>query len=114
MLFRSESESNVRVVDIRSPGAFRRGHIPGSENVPFEELTDRIEAIADAKRVVTVCPKGEASVQAARLIGSFEGFAGRVDSLEPGIDGWPYELEGEGDHGSGSRGRGDDGEEAPF
>ena len=104
-----ESESGVRVVDIRSPGAFRRGHIPGSENVPFEELTDRIEAIADAKRVVTVCPKGEASVQAARLIGSFEGFAGRVDSLEPGIDGWPYELEGEG-----TEEPADEGPEAPF
>ena len=39
-----ESESNVRIVDIRSPGAFRRGHIPGSENVPFEELTDRRKA----------------------------------------------------------------------
>jgi len=109
-----DGDADVRVVDIRSPGAFRRGHIPGSENVPFEELTDRIESVADADRVVTVCPKGEASVQAARLIGSFEGFAGRVDSLEPGIDGWPYELEGESDHGSGSRGRGDEGPEAPF
>ena len=109
-----DGDADVRVVDIRSPGAFRRGHIPGSENVPFEELTDRIESVADADRVVTVCPKGEASVQAARLIDSFEGFAGRVDSLEPGIDGWPYELEGEGDHESGSRGRGDEGPEAPF
>ena len=109
-----ESEYDVRVVDVRSPASFRRGHIPGSENVPFEELTDRIEAIADAERVVTVCPKGEASVQAARLIDSFEGFTGRVDSLEPGVDGWPYELEGESDHGSGSRGRGDEGPEAPF
>ena len=109
-----DGDADVRVVDIRSPGAFRRGHIPGSENVPFEELTDRIESVADADRVVTVCPKGEASVQAARLIDSFEGFTGRVDSLEPGVDGWPYELEGEGDHGSGSRGRGDGGPEAPF
>ena len=104
-----DGDADVRVVDIRSPGAFRRGHIPGSENVPFEELTDRIEAIADADRVVTVCPKGEASVQAARLIGSFEGFAGRVDSLEPGIDGWPYELEGEG-----TEEPADEGPEAPF
>ena len=109
-----ESESGVRVVDVRSPWAFRRGHIPDSENVPFEELTDRIEAVADAERVVTVCPKGEASVQAARLIDSFEDFTGRVDSLEPGVDGWPYELEGESDHESGSRGQGDEGPEAPF
>ena len=104
-----DADADVRVVDIRSPAAFRRGHIPGSENVPFEELTDRIESVADADRVVTVCPKGEASVQAARLIDSFEDFAGRVDSLEPGIEGWPYELESEG-----TEAPADEGPGAPF
>ena len=33
-----ESESDIRVVDIRSPAAFHRGHIPGSENVPFGDV----------------------------------------------------------------------------
>ncbi len=93
-----EAGETVRIVDIRSPAAFRRGHIPESVNVPFAELTGRIEEIADAERVVTVCPHGKASVQAARLIGSFEGFGGQVDSLAPGIEGWPYELaQSEGD-----------------
>ena len=104
-----ESDADIRVVDIRSPAAFRRGHIPGSENVPFEELTDRIGEVADAERVVTVCPHGKASVQAARLIGSFEEFSGRVDSLEPGIEGWPYELESEE-----TEAPADEGPEAPF
>lgn len=88
-----ESSDEVRIVDIRSPSAFRRGHIPESENVPFEKLTARIEEFDDANRVVTVCPHGQASQQAARLIGSFEGFSGRVDSLKPGLEGWPYETE---------------------
>ena len=104
-------DENVRVVDIRSPSAFRRGHIPDSDNVPFGELTDRIESVADADRVVTVCPKGEASVQAARLIGSFEGFSGRVESLSTGVSGWSYDLETD-DHGGDDTE--DDGEEAPF
>lgn len=87
-----EEDADVRVVDIRSPAAFRRGHIPGSVNVPFGELTTRIEEVADADRVVTVCPHGEASVQAARLVQSYEGFAGRVESLACGIEGWPDDL----------------------
>ena len=91
-----DSETPPRVVDIRSPGQFRRGHIPGSENVPFAELTGRIEELADADRIVTVCPHGQASVQAARLIGSFEGFDGRVDSLKPGLEGWSGGLERDG------------------
>jgi rhodanese-related sulfurtransferase len=78
----------VRVVDIRSPAAFARGHIPGSENVPFAELTSRIEEFDGEDHVVTVCPHGKASVQAARLIGSYGGFRGRVVSLAPGIEGW--------------------------
>jgi rhodanese-related sulfurtransferase len=88
-----ESNGDVRIVDIRSPGAFSHERIPGSENVPFQELTSRIEEFADAEQVVTVCPHGKASVQAARLIESFEGFSGEVDSLESGIEDWPYELE---------------------
>lgn len=86
---------SVRVVDIRSPAAFARGHVPGSVNVPFAELTSRIEEFDGEDHIVTVCPHGKASVQAARLIGSYEGFRGRVVSLAPGIEGWAeeYELE---------------------
>lgn len=85
----------VRIVDIRSPEAFARGHVPGSENIPFAELTKRIEELDGSDRVVTVCPHGKASVQAARLIDSYEGFDGEVASLAPGIEGYAetYELE---------------------
>jgi rhodanese-related sulfurtransferase len=107
-----DSEAPPRIVDVRSPGQFRRGHIPGSENVPFAELTARIEEFTEDDRVVTVCPHGQASVQAARLIGSFEGFDGRVESLEPGIEGWPYELETGGDDTAASTGA--ETSDAPF
>jgi rhodanese-related sulfurtransferase len=113
-----ETNGDVRIVDIRSPAAFRRGHIPRSENVPFGELTERIEDFTEAERVVTVCPHGKASQQAARLIGSYEGFSGRVDSLEPGIEGWPYDLEEDveraSDGGSDEDEAADEGPEAPF
>ncbi|MFB6170450.1 MAG: rhodanese-like domain-containing protein [Haloarculaceae archaeon] len=85
----------IRIVDIRSPGAFARGHIPGSENVPFGEIPDRVETFEGADHVVTVCPHGKASVQAAKLIGSYEGTDATVESLSSGIEGWPYELEQE-------------------
>lgn len=105
-----ESDEPVRIVDIRSPGQFRRRRIPGSENIPFAELTGRIGELAGSDRVITVCPHGQASVQAARLIGSFEGFDGRVESLETGIDGWPYEFETGNETAAASA----DGPDAPF
>jgi len=98
---------DARVVDIRSPSAFRRGHIPGSENVPFPSLVDSVERFDDAERVVTVCPKGQSSVQAARLIASYEGFDGRVESFEPGLSGYEGALEA-------SERSADEGADAPF
>jgi len=106
-------DADVRIVDIRSPAAFRRGHIPGSVNVPFGDLTTRIDEVADAERVVTVCPHGEASVQAARLVQSYEDFSGRVESLACGIDGWPEDLEAGTDAGESSGADAADAAEGP-
>lgn len=93
-----ETSTDVRVVDIRSPAQYARGHVPGSVNIPFAELPQRVEELNGANRVITVCPHGKASVQAARLIGSYEGMDGTVESLAPGIEGWAeeYDLERDG------------------
>ncbi|WP_232687066.1 rhodanese-like domain-containing protein [Halobacterium zhouii] len=84
----------VRVVDIRTREAFTRGHIPGSENIPFAELPRSVDRLEGAERVVTVCPHGHSSVQAARLVASYEGLAdgARVESLTEGLSGWDGEL----------------------
>ncbi|MWG36648.1 rhodanese-like domain-containing protein [Halomarina oriensis] len=111
-----DADADVRIVDIRSPGAFAQGHIPGSENIPFAELPQRVEALDGANRVVTVCPIGQSSIQAARLIGSYEGANGAtVESLAGGIDGWEYGFEAD-DGGSDDTDEGpaNEGPEAPF
>lgn len=107
---------DVRVVDIRSPGAYARGHIPGSENVPFGELPDRVGTLTGSDRIVTVCPHGKASVQAAQLIGSFEGTTdATVESMAGGLDAWGGELEaGDGDGGSDDGAEADEGPQSPF
>ena len=88
-------DDGVRVVDIRQRAVFERGHIPGSENIPFNELPREVERLDGATHVVTVCPHGQASQQAARLVASYEGIGddARVDSLACGIEGWPGDLE---------------------
>jgi len=108
----------LRIVDIRSRAAFDRGHIPGSENIPLQELPRRVETLDGAERVVTVCPHGQASQQAARLVGSYEGIDedARVESLACGIEGWPGDLEQTVDDGADSDGADEEGPEtdAPF
>jgi rhodanese-related sulfurtransferase len=86
-------DDGLCVVDVRSPGAFARGHIPGSVNVPFDELPGRVDELADAEHVVTVCPHGKASVQAARLVASFEGAGdARVESMAGGLEAYAGAL----------------------
>ncbi|MFB6303012.1 MAG: rhodanese-like domain-containing protein [Haloferacaceae archaeon] len=88
-----EGDDPPLIVDVRSPGAFARGHVPGSQNVPFAHLADRVDELAGTERIVTVCPHGRASVQAARLIASYEGTAdARVESMAGGLEAWPGDL----------------------
>ncbi|MFW6000005.1 MAG: rhodanese-like domain-containing protein, partial [Halorubrum sp.] len=69
----ADESASLRIVDIRDRRGFDRGHLPDSECIPFPELTSRIAELEGADRIVTVCPHGVASQQAARLIGSYEG-----------------------------------------
>ena len=102
------SDAPPRIVDIRNPTAFAREHIPESVNIPFEELPDRVAELTDADRIVTVCPHGQASVQAARLIGSYEGLTDcRVESMDGGLTAWDGPL-------ASTTESADEGPEAPF
>ena len=82
-----ENDADVLIVDIRDERSFDHSHIPGSENVPFNQLMDRLDELEDADHIITVCPHGKSSVQAAQLIGSYEGTAdARVESMAGGLE----------------------------
>ncbi|MFW6448148.1 MAG: rhodanese-like domain-containing protein [Halobacteriota archaeon] len=84
------SDEPVQVVDVRPPIAFERGSIPGSQNVPFEQLLSGIDRVDWGRRVVFVCPLGERSRQAAQLLSAFEGVDedAEIYNLRDGLQGW--------------------------
>jgi rhodanese-related sulfurtransferase len=90
-----DAGAEIQVIDIRSQAAFDAGHVPGATNVPMRELPARIDDVEWSDDVVVVCPIGQSSVQAARLIGSFEGVddAASVRSMAGGYDAWEWDLE---------------------
>lgn len=103
------------IVDIRSAAAFAEGHLPNSLNVPLPDLPREIDRIAEADEVVTVCPHGKASVKAARIVGAYQDFDGRVVSLAGGLEAWegPVEREdAEAGEGQAEADAGDAGEDA--
>ena len=88
-----DAETDLTIVDVRPPEAFDQERIPDSVNVPLSALTGEVDALDGAQRVVTVCPHGQASVQAARLIAAYEGVEGPVESLSCGLEGWDGDIE---------------------
>lgn len=105
-----QSDDHPRIVDIRQPASFARGHIPGSENIPFNQLASKVATLEGADHIVTVCPHGQASVQAARLIKSYAGTSdARVDSMAGGLTAWDGDLETEVEQAAP-----DEGPDAPF
>lgn len=109
------TDADLRVVDIRSPGAYARGHIPGSENIPFNQLPTRVASLADSEHIVTVCPHGKSSIQAAQLISSFEGTTDAVvESMEGGLTAWSGDLEAGAAEAGGDAAAADDGPRSPF
>lgn len=107
-------DEDVQVVDIRPERAFRQGYVPGAINVPFPQFPQRVEAVDWGDDIVVVCPKGESSLQAARMLESYEGVDAdaRVANLEGGYRAWEYGLERDG--ATDGDGTADEGPDAPF
>ena len=57
------------LVDVRTPEEYSGGHIPGSNNVPLQQL-DKMSAIAENKdmQLFVYCRSGTRSRQAAALL----------------------------------------------
>lgn len=56
------------VIDVRTIGEFRGGHIPGARLIPLGELGQRLAEIPIDQPVVTVCRSGSRSQVAAKQL----------------------------------------------
>ena len=68
MEYRNTDEAVL--LDVRTPQEYREGHIPGSRNVPLQQL-DKISSVADNKNIplFVYCHSGGRSRQAAAALG---------------------------------------------
>jgi rhodanese-related sulfurtransferase len=64
-------DNDVPLLDVRSPAEFETVHIPGSVNIPLDQLDEHLTALADRGRpLVLVCRSGARATQAqAKLAG---------------------------------------------
>jgi phage shock protein E len=61
--------SGALLLDVRTPGEFASGHLPGALNVPVGELGGRLEGLGPKERAIVVyCASGVRSAAAAGML----------------------------------------------
>lgn len=58
------------ILDVRSPGEYKQGHIKGSINAPLNELNKHISKIKKEKTIITCCASGMRSASAKSILKS--------------------------------------------
>lgn len=81
-----EGEPPPKIIDVRDPEEFATAHIPGSENIPLDQLAGKFSALVAEAIIVFVCKTGQRSAQAASFCQSVGLDTAR--SLEGGLDQW--------------------------
>ncbi len=61
-------DGSVTLLDTRTVGEFRRGHIEGFTNIPVNELRERLGEIEKDKPVYVICQSGLRSYIASRIL----------------------------------------------
>lgn len=81
-------DARLVVLDVRSPGEFAAGHVPGAINVPHDQVGNRLAELAGAKDkdIVLYCRSGRRARLAADVLAA-AGFA-RLSLLEGDFPGW--------------------------
>lgn len=77
-------QGGARLIDVRTPEEFTRGHIPGAINLPLDELRDRLDEVPAGDLIVT-CQVGLRAHTATRLL---MGAGHNVVNLDGGYSTW--------------------------
>jgi len=76
----------VTILDVRQPGEYEEGHIPGAKLVPLAVLTDSLDEIDPSLPVVVYCAIGGRSRAAAQVLAG-KGYE-QVINLSGGFKAW--------------------------
>ena len=75
---------NAMLIDLRDAKDFREGHISGSRNIPYSQLTSHIEELKTADRpLVFICNLGQIAGTALQQVGHSDSYR-----LDGGVNNW--------------------------
>jgi len=68
--FKELVKNGAIIVDVRSAGEFKSGHIKGAINIPLPEITNSLNKIPKDKTIITCCASGMRSGSAKGILKS--------------------------------------------
>lgn len=79
-------DSNIQLIDVRTPEEYQSGHIPEAKLIPLQELPNRLAEIDKNKNVYVICHSGNRSRQAADILAK-NGFP-NIFNIKGGMLSW--------------------------
>lgn len=70
--FKAKMAAGGQVIDVRSPGEFRSGHLEKAKNIPLDQLSGKVSEISamssKGKDILLYCHSGSRSSMAYRIL----------------------------------------------
>ncbi len=85
---RGHHENAYILIDVRQPGEYEHGHIPGARLMPLPELVRTMESVPRDKELVLYCHSGGRSMAAAAMLADEEIGDGPLYNLSGGMLAW--------------------------
>ncbi|MCH5253019.1 MAG: rhodanese-like domain-containing protein [Lachnospiraceae bacterium] len=86
--------NHTLLVDLREKEDFRKGHVTGAWNIPYEELEEHIREMSGYERIIFYCTHGNHSLAAARQLAKLGhqaySIAGGYAAKAKTLDGWKH------------------------
>jgi rhodanese-related sulfurtransferase len=73
------------LLDVRTPGEYKQGHIQGAELIPVDELSSKMARIPKGREIICICESGSRSSVAARHL-SAQGY--KISNMRGGMSRW--------------------------
>lgn len=81
----------LQIIDVREPGEFANGHIPGAKNIPLGQLPQRYQEIDANKESAIVCLSGGRSSRACEFLETV-GYS-KIHNMMGGMSRWDGAVE---------------------
>lgn len=83
---RMQAGEKLTIIDVREPGEYAAGHIPGARLIPLREIVERMAELPRDRELIMVCRSGNRSGTAAEILAA-RGY--QAANMAGGMLAWP-------------------------